>query len=68
MPQFLNFFIKEAAMHYITVPLEPAVLLFYSNIAKTAGKSIEQVLSDTLFRLAGELSLQALNTKQPPEI
>ena len=54
-------------MHYITVPLEPAVFLFYSNIAQSAGKSIEQVLADTLFRLAGELSLQALDTKTPPK-
>ena len=51
-------------MHYITIPLEPAVLLFYTNIAQSAGKSVEQVLSDTLFKLAGELSLEAMKAKQ----
>ena len=45
----------------ITIPLEPAVLLFYSRIASAAGKSLEQVLSDALFKLAGELSLEALH-------
>ena len=44
----------------ITLQLEPAVALFYTRIADTAGLSLEQVLTDALFKLAGELSLQAL--------
>jgi len=44
----------------ITVPLEPAVVLFYTRVATLTGKSLEQVLSDALFKLAGELSLEAL--------
>ena len=51
-------------MTQVTLSLEPAVLLFYTRIAQSAGKSLEQVLSDALFKLAGELSLEALNTKQ----
>ena len=44
----------------ITLHLDPAVVLFYSRIAKQAGLPLEQVLGDALFKLAGELSLQAL--------
>ena len=44
----------------ICVPLDPAVVLFYSRLADSAGKPLEQVLSDALFKLAGELSLEAL--------
>ena len=45
----------------ITVPLDPAVIVFYGRVAEAAGISLEQVLSDTLFKLAGELSLEALH-------
>ena len=44
----------------ITVLLEPAVALFYNQVAQAAGISLQQVLSDALFKLAGELSLEAL--------
>ena len=44
----------------ITLHLEPTVVLFYSRIANSVGMSLEQVLSDALFKLAGELSLEAL--------
>ena len=44
----------------ITLHLDPAVVLFYSRIASTAGVPLEKVLGDALFKLAGELSLQAL--------
>ena len=47
-------------MIHITIPLEPAVVLFYGKIADSVGKPVEQVLSDALFKLAGELSLEAL--------
>ena len=47
-------------MKKITLTLEPAVALFYTRIAISAGKTLEQVLSDALFKLAGELSLEAL--------
>lgn len=44
----------------ITVSLEPAVVRFYSHIADLSGRPLEQVLSDALFKLAGELSLEAM--------
>ena len=44
----------------ITLHLDPGVVLFYSRIASSAGLPLEQVLADALFKLAGELSLQAL--------
>ena len=46
-----------------TVTLEPAVALFYIRVAEATGKTLEQVLSDALFKLAGELSLEALLRK-----
>ena len=50
-------------MTKITLLLEPSVLLFYQRIAKQTGKPLEQVLSDALMKLAGELSLQALKQR-----
>jgi len=47
-------------MVQVTLLLEPQVALFYSQIAGLAGLPVEQVLSDALFKLAGELSLEAL--------
>ena len=44
----------------ISVPLDPALVVFYGKVAEAAGISLEQVLSDALFKLAGELSLEAL--------
>ena len=44
----------------VTVELTADVALFYTRIACSAGKPLEQVLSDALFKLAGELSLEAL--------
>ena len=50
-------------MTQVTLLLEPSVALFYNNIAQSAGLPLEKVLSDTLFKLAGELSLAALRTE-----
>ena len=47
-------------MTQVTLLLEPAVALFYKNIAKSADLPLEKVLTDALFKLAGELSLSAL--------
>ena len=47
-------------MREVTLLLEPAVALFYTRIAQNAGLSLEQVLSDALFKLAGELSLESI--------
>lgn len=47
-------------MTQINLLLDPGVVRFYSQIAKAAGYPLEQVISDALFKLAGELSLEAL--------
>ena len=47
-------------MTQVTLSLDPAVLFFYTQLAKQAQLPLEQVLSDALFKLAGELSLEAL--------
>ena len=39
----------------------------FHRIAATAGLPLEQVLSDALFKLAGELSLQALECTETAE-
>ena len=47
-------------MTQVTILLEPTVALFYSHVASAAGVPLEQVLSEALFKLAAELSLEAL--------
>ena len=47
-------------MTQFTILLDSTTALFYSRIAAAAEKPVEQVLSDALFKLAGELSLEAL--------
>lgn len=57
-------------MQHFTIELDPYVVFFYQQIADIYGFSLEQVLQDALFKLAGELSLEALLTnehkKYPP--
>ena len=48
-------------MIQVTLILEPSVARFYERIAENAGMCLEQVLTDALFKLAGELSLEALH-------
>lgn len=50
-------------MQQVTLLLEPAVALFYTKIAENTGLSLEQVLCDSLFKLAGELSLEAMRDR-----
>ena len=50
-------------MTRITLSLDPTVVLFYTRIACSLGVPLEQVLSDALFKLAGELSLEALQPR-----
>ena len=47
-------------MTEVTLQLEPTVALFYARIANANHLPLEQVLTDALFKLAGELSLEAL--------
>ena len=52
-------------MTRITLVLEPSVALFYRRIAAAAGVSLEKLLEDALFKLAGELALESLRRKAP---
>lgn len=47
-----------------TVNLDEAAARFYRQIADLTGQSVEAVLADSLFKLAGELSLEALNKRE----
>jgi len=58
---YLDFLIKEFAMESIVLLLDDATLRFYRRVAEAAGLPVEAVLSDALFKLAGELSLEALS-------
>ena len=51
-------------MTRVSILLEPAVASFYQRLADSVGLSLEQVISDALFKLAGELSLEALRQKE----
>lgn len=47
----------------LTITLDPAAALFYQRIAESARLPLETVLADALFKLAGELSFEALRKK-----
>lgn len=53
-------------MTQVTLLLEPSVAYFYQCIAGAAKLPLEKVLADALFKLAGELSLEALQAGDPP--
>ena len=48
----------------ITILLDPAVVSFYTKLAEAVNLPLAQVLSDALFKLAGELSLEALRSAE----
>lgn len=47
----------------VTVTLDPVVAAFYEHIAQAAQIPMETVLADVLYKLAGELSLEAMKKK-----
>lgn len=47
----------------ITITLDPVVAGFYEHVAQLAQLPVETVLSDVLYKLAGELSLEAMQKK-----
>ncbi len=51
----------------VTILLDDATAEFYANVASVAGRAVETVLADALFKLAGELSLNALARAAPKE-
>ena len=57
-------------MEKVTITVDSAVYKFYRKVGLSAGGlPPEQVMADALFKLAGELSLQALHkrAKKPAE-
>ena len=48
----------------VTIFLDAAVVSFYSRLAEAVELPLEQVLRDALFKLAGELSLEALRKEE----
>ena len=48
-------------MESVVLTLDDITFRFYQRIAKSADLPVETVLSDALFKLAGELSLEALS-------
>ena len=46
-----------------TVTLDAATAGFYQQVADRAGLPLEQVLADALFKLAGELALEAISKR-----
>ncbi|MGM9639874.1 MAG: hypothetical protein ACI3V3_00740 [Faecousia sp.] len=43
-----------------TINLDQTAARLYQRVAEVTGRPVEAVLSDALFRLAGELSLEAI--------
>ena len=52
-------------MKQYTIRLSEETANFYKQVARQAQRPVEQELSDALFRLAGELALEALHKKRP---
>ena len=48
-------------MESVVIRLDELVMGFYRRVAEATGVSVETVISDALFKLAGELSLEALS-------
>ena len=51
-------------MKQYKIRLSDETAVFYEKVARQAGRNVEQVLSDALFKLAGELALEALHKKR----
>lgn len=55
---------KEGIFMTVTLTLDPVVAAFYRRVALCAEIPLETVLADVLFKLAGELSLEAIGKKE----
>ncbi len=51
-------------MKELTIQIPDYLYEFYQKIGQQANVSTEQVVSETLFKLAGELSLNAIHKKE----
>jgi len=47
-------------MRKVELMIDEILYPFYERIGKNVGKTAEQVMSDALFKLAGELSYEAI--------
>ena len=47
----------------VELELPDYVFDFYTQVARREGLSVQQVMADALFKLAGELSLKALDKR-----
>ena len=47
-----------------TILLDETTAEFYARIAQAAERTVETVLADSLFKLAGELSMNAIAKKE----
>ena len=56
--------VKGGHMMQYKIQLTNETAVFYEKIACQTGRDAEQVLSDALFKLAGELALEALHKKR----
>ncbi len=54
---------EEVSMISYTISLDPAAAKLYEKVAQQTRLPVERILSDALFRLAGELSLSSLAKK-----
>ena len=54
-------------MTEIKILLDPVVFLCYNRLADRMGIRVEQILSDALFKLAGELALESQRPDSPSE-
>ena len=54
-------------MKELTIQIPDYLYEFYRKIGQQANVSTEQVVSETLFKLAGELSLHALHDAKFPQ-
>lgn len=51
-------------MKRVTIEIEDYLYEFYRKVGIGAGRTAEQVMSDMLFRFAGESSLRAIDKKK----
>ena len=61
--KFIQWNVWEGFHVSVTITLDSVVAAFYTKVAQQANLPLEQVLSDTLFKLAAELSLESLQKK-----
>ncbi|MBR3935073.1 MAG: hypothetical protein IKJ57_00815 [Oscillospiraceae bacterium] len=54
-------------MKKYTISMDPAAAKFYETIARRTGTTTENIMASTLFRFAGELSVNAILENQNPK-